>query len=140
MAKCLPRLTAIVLCGTLSTAMAGEALKVEELRILLVGNTEKAQYRDDGMDYKYWGFYGEDGNVKGTGDAGEYSAKYEIRADGCLYRNYDYGNEVEGCYYYEHVTGNTYGVAGPNDFASLVEILAGDPKTLTGTRAGPEPE
>lgn len=131
MAKFLAWITMIALSGTLSTAIAGEPLTGEKLRMLVVGNTEQGQYRDKGKAYTYWAFYRKDGKIKGKDNSGKYSGKYEIKADGCLYADYDHGKEDDGCYYYEHVSGKTYGVEGPNDFASVVEIFEGRPPEIS---------
>jgi len=120
---------AIAASFTAGSALAGERLSGDELGDILIGNTEEGTYEDKGKRRPYWEFYKEDGNIKGK-NGGRYSGKYEIRADGCFYATYDYGDEDDGCYYYERLSDNTYYVTGPNDFASEVTISEGDPKNL----------
>lgn len=114
---------------TMSGAIAGERLTSEEVRKLLVGNTEhgKYEYMDELVDY--WEFNREDGKIKGR-NGGKYSGKYKIKEDGCFYVTYYSDDESSGCYYYEHITGNKYHVTGPNGWSSDVTVSEGDSKNL----------
>ncbi len=114
---------------TMSSAVAGERLTGEEVRKLLVGNTEQGKYVDRDSLHSYWEFYREDGKIKGR-NGGTYGGRYEIREDGCFYGTYDFGDEFDGCYYYEHLTGNKYHVTGPKGWSSDVTISEGDPLNL----------
>ena len=117
---------------TMSSAIAGERLTSEEVRELLVGNTEHGKYEYRNALVEYWEFNREDGKIKGRimGGGGKYSGKYKIREDGCFDARYYSDDDASGCYYYEHIEGNKYHVTGPNGWSSDVTILEGDSKNL----------
>jgi hypothetical protein len=112
------------------SSLAAERLNGEQLKKILVGNTEFGVYTNKGQQLKYWEFYRADGVIRATEDKyGVYSGKYTIKADGCLNADYD-GDEFDGCYYYTPLTGDQYTITSPQGDASTVMVTKGDVKKL----------
>lgn len=112
------------------SAFAADRLKGEELKAILVGNTEFGVYTNKGEQLKYWEYYRADGVIRATEDKyGTYNGTYTIKADGCLEAKYD-GGEYDGCYYYVHLKDDQYSVTDPQGSVSTVTVSKGDSKKL----------
>lgn len=113
-----------------SHTFAADRLNGEELKVILVGNTEFGVYTNKGQQLKYWEFYRPDGVIRATEDKyGAYTGTYKIKADGCLDAKYD-GGEYDGCYYYAHLKDDQYNVTSPKGDVSTVTVSKGDIKKL----------
>jgi hypothetical protein len=111
-------------------AVAAEHLNGEQLKKVLVGNTETGVYTNKGQQLNYWEFYRPDGVIRGTEDKyGAYHGTYSIKADGCLNADYD-GEEYDGCYFYTLITADQYSVTDPQGKTSTITIKKGDSKFL----------
>jgi hypothetical protein len=118
----------LISISTLS--VAADRLKSEELKSLLVGNTEYGVYTNKGDQLKYWEFYRPDGVIRATEDKyGAYTGTYKIKADGCFDADYD-GDTFDGCYYYVHLKDDQYSITSPKGDVSTVTVTKGDVKKL----------
>lgn len=118
-----PRLTsflfvlAVATCSSFAPgAAAGERLTSEELREVLVGNTESGYYKYESPNYTksvpYSEYYAPDGSIRGVDRWQKYDGRWEVRDEGCFYRDYD-GSDYDGCSYYYRESDNEYRVDSP---------------------------
>ena len=110
----------------------GEILSSEQLYKVFIGNSVHGSYPDNGDVNEVWEYFDEDGTIFGRDSKyGEYKAIWEIRDGGCFYSNYEKGDKYDGCYYYVHDSGNTYGYHRPwSDEMGHEDVLEGNPERL----------
>lgn len=124
------KLALLFLMAMTSTVFAGEHLNGEQLKQVLVGNTQTGVYTNKGQPLNFWEFYRADGVIRGIEDKyGVYYGTYTIKPNGCLHADYD-GDEYDGCYYYVHLTGDQYSTTSSQGAISTVTISKGDSKSL----------
>ena len=121
--------SAWVLTATSTSISAGDRLSAEELRALLVGNTEVGTYKDAGNDIPYAEYIRADGVITGKDLFNRYTGTYTIRDEGCYYGDYQ-GTAYDGCYYFEKLPDGRYRTHGPGGKENVVRILPGDAKGL----------
>jgi hypothetical protein len=112
-----------------SEMSAGKTLSGSELRAALEGNTESGTYEWQGQKSGYYEYY-KDGRISGHDRWQAYTGTYEIRDDGCLYIDYVGSSDLDGCYYYQPASGDTYRIKYPDGSSHLAEIMKGNPKGL----------
>lgn len=105
---------------------AEERLSADQVRDLLVGNTEKGY--TDGVPYTE--YVSPDGRIKGKWKNAPYGGSYEIRADGCFFIDYDEGNDYDGCFYFEEYKTGKYKVIYPSGKKEKIKILEGNSDNL----------
>ncbi len=78
----------------------GAQLTAEEVRELVIGNTEKGQF--NGTPYRT--YFAEDGKLRETSSLMPegINGKWEIKDDGCLHLDFAPSTKYDGCYYYYH--------------------------------------
>jgi hypothetical protein len=110
----------------------GEIMSSEQLIKVFIGNTVHGSFHDQGEIIEHWEYFDEDGTIFARdGKSGEYKAIWEIRDSGCFYSNYEGSDKYDGCYYYVHESGNTYGYHRPwSDEMGREEVLEGNPERL----------
>ena len=118
--------------GIFTLTPLGEILSSERLVKLFVGNSVHAPHPDDDGVNEYWEYFDEDGTLFiRDGKYGDYRGVWEIRDGGCFYSNYDESDKYDGCYYYVHDSGNTYGYHRPwSDEMGHEELVEGNPERL----------
>lgn len=106
-------------------------LTSDALRETFIGNTIHGTYTNEGKQVEFWTYSKNDGKIKGRDTKyGNYQGRWEIREDGCFYRDWG-GEKWDGCYYVRHESGNRYSVERPYTVEiGHPELLEGDPKNL----------
>ena len=105
---------------------AEEWLSADQVRELLVGNTEKGY--TDGVPYTE--YVSPDGRIKGKWKDDPYEGSYEILADGCLSIDYDDGNDYDGCYYFEEYKSGKYRIVYPSGKKEKIKVLESNSDNL----------
>lgn len=108
------------------TFAAEDRLSADQVRDLLVGNTETGH--TDGAPYSE--YLSPDGRIKGKWQNDRYEGSYEILPDGCLSIDYDDGSEYDGCYYIEEAKPGEYRILYPSGKRGKIKILTGNPGNL----------
>ncbi|MCZ7599546.1 MAG: hypothetical protein M5U09_19920 [Gammaproteobacteria bacterium] len=105
---------------------AEDRLSADQVRDLLVGNTETGTYRWRAV----LGIPVARRKNQGKWQNDRYEGSYEILPDGCLSIDYDDGSEYDGCYYIEEAKPGEYRILYPSGKRGKIKILTGNPGNL----------
>lgn len=110
--------------GLVYAAKKGAQLTTEELSEIVEGYTHKGK---TGTVYKE--YFEKGGTLRGIwGSDNKYTGKWELRANGCFYVDYDSEDDDDGCYKYFHYKPDKgkYKMESPSGSRSKVTVTEGD--------------
>ena len=110
-----------------------EYLSAEEVRQSIVGHTFYGTFVQDGKELAYSSFSLPDGQVFYLDETGyKEGGALIVRDDGCVFVNWDAGDEFDGCYYYTDNGDGTVTEQTPVNGEATVKVVPGDPENLSG--------
>jgi hypothetical protein len=115
-----------------NTPAEPQHLTGEQLRKLLVGNTETGTYPVDGEQVHWHNFTAPNGLLHWIDESGkQFDGIWDITDNGCYFMDFNTTDEGDGCYYYMDNGDGSYTVTRPSsDIPGLQTILKGNPQNM----------